>query len=67
MKENKKAILARTQRSMLRVICGRKIVDRKTTEKPIDMLGLNKTVDELETANEVGWYRNVLRRDDDSV
>ena len=51
----------------MKVMCGRKVVDRKTTEKAIDMLGLNETADELATANGVGWYGHVLRRDDDSV
>ena len=34
-------------------ICGRKVVDRKTTEEEMDMLGLKETTDELATANGV--------------
>ena len=67
LKENEKAILRRTERAMVRAMCGQKVVDRKTTEKQMDMLGLKETIDWLATANGVGWYGHVLRRDDDSV
>ena len=52
---------------MMRAMCGQKVVDRKTTEEQINMLGLKETVDRLATANRVRWYEHVLRRDDDSV
>ena len=61
------AILRRTERAMVRAMCGQKIVDRKTTEEQMDMLGLKETIDQLATANGVRWYGHVLRRDDDSV
>ena len=48
-------------------MCGQKVVDRKTTEEQMDMLGLKETIDRLATANGVRWYGHVLRRDDDSV
>ena len=48
-------------------MCGQKVVDRKTTEEQMDMLGLRETIDRLATANGVGWYGYVLRRDDNSV
>ena len=67
LKENEKAILRRTERAMVRAICGQKVVDRKTTEEQIDMLGLKETIDQLATANGVRWYGHVLRRNDDSV
>ena len=67
LKENGKAILRRTERAMVRAMCGQKVVDRKTTEEQMDMLGLKETVDQLATANGVRWYGHVLRRDDDSV
>ena len=66
LKENEKAILRRTERAMVRTMCGQKVVDRKTTEQ-MDMLGLKETIDRLATANGIGWYEHVLRRDDDSV
>ena len=52
LKENEKAILRRTVRAM----CGQKVVDRKTTEEQMDMLGLKETTDRLATANGGRWY-----------
>ena len=49
LKENEKAILRRTVRAM----CGQKVVDRKTTEEQMDMLGSKETIDRLATANGV--------------
>ena len=33
LKENKKAVLRRMERAMVRAMCGQKVVDSKTTEK----------------------------------
>ena len=52
---------------MVKAICGQKVVERKTTEKQMDMLGMKETIDQLATVNGVRWYGRVLRRDDDSV
>ena len=67
LKENGKAILRRTERAMVRAMCGHKVVDRKAIEEQVDMLGLKETIDRLATANGVRWYGHVLRRDDNSV
>ena len=67
LKENKKANLRKTERAMVRAMCGQKVVDRKTTEEQMDMLRLKETIDRLATANGVRWYGHVLRKDDDSV
>ena len=52
---------------MVRAMCDRKVVERKTTEEQLEMLGLKETLDRLATANGVRWYEHVLRRDDDNV
>ena len=45
---------------MVRAMCGQKIVDRKTTEEQMDMLGLKETIDRLK----VGLKKeDALRRD----
>ena len=62
LKENEKAIL-RTERAMVGVMCAQKVVDRKTTEEQMDRLELRKIINWLATANAVGWYGQVLRRD----
>ena len=51
LKENEKAILRKTERAR----CCQKVVDRKTTEEQMDMLGLKETIDRLATANGVRW------------
>ena len=66
-KRKQKASLRRTERAMVRAMCGQKVVDRKTTEEQMEMLRLNETLDRLATANGVKWYGHVLRRDDNSV
>ena len=53
LKENEKAILRKTERAMVRATCGQKVVDRKTTEEQMGMLGLKETIDRLATANGV--------------
>ena len=32
---------------MVRAMCGQKVVDRKTTEEQMDMLGLKETINRL--------------------
>ena len=51
----------------MRAMWVQKVVDRKTTEERMDMLGLKENIDGLATANGVKWYGHVLRRDDSSV
>ena len=67
LKEIERATLRRMERVMIRAMCIRKVVDRKTTKEQMDMLGLKETVDGLAKANGVRWYVYVLRRDDGSV
>ena len=43
-------------------MCGQKVVDRKTTEEQVDMLGLKETIDQVATANGVRWYGHLLRK-----
>ena len=41
-KENEKAILRRTERAMVRAMCGQKVVNKKTAEEEMDMLGVEE-------------------------
>ena len=66
-KRERKASLRRTERAMVRAMCGQKVVHRKTTEKQMDMLELKETIDRLATVNGVRWHGHVLRRNDNSV
>ena len=67
LRENEKAILRRTERAMVRVMCGAKLLEKKRTEDLMEMLGLKETEVQMAKANGVRWYRHVLRRDDGHV
>ena len=55
----KQLFLSKAQRSMVRVMCHVKLVDKRNTEKL--MLGLKKAADKLARANGVRWYGHVLK------
>ena len=61
------AISRRTERAMVRSMCGVKLVDRKNNEELMEMLGLEETLDKTAKVNGVLWYKHVIRRDDDNV
>ena len=67
LRENGMAILRRTEKSMLRAMCGVKLMEKKRTEDLMEMLGLKKTVVQMAKANGVRWYGHVLRRDNGDV
>ena len=58
------AILKRTERAMVRSMCGVNLVDKKNM---MEMLGLKETLDRMAKANGVRWYGYVIRRDDDKI
>ena len=53
LEENEKVILRKTERAMVRAMCGQKAVERKTTKEQMDMLRLKETIDRLAIANGV--------------
>jgi hypothetical protein len=67
LSENEMAILRRTERAMVRAMCGVKLMDKKRTEDLMEMLGLEETVVQMAKANGVRWYGHVLRKDDEHV
>ena len=67
LRENKMAILRRTERATVRAMCGTRLMEKKRTEDLMEMLGLNETAVQLAKANGVRWYGHVLRRDDGHV
>ena len=48
---------------IVRNMCEVKLIDRKSTNDLMQMLDLNKTIDQLAKANSVRWYGHVLRKD----
>ena len=67
LREIEMAILRRTERVMVRSMCGVKFVDRKKMKELMEMLGLKETLDRMAKANGVRWYGHVIRRDDDNI
>ena len=63
LRESEMVILRRTERAMVRSMCGVKLVDRKKIEELMEMLGLKETLDRMAKANGVRWYGLVIRRD----
>ena len=61
------AILRRTERAMVRAMCGAKLMEKKRTEDLMEMLGLKETAVQMAKPNGVRWYEHVLRRDDGYV
>ena len=48
-------ILRRTERAMLRAMCGAKLMEKKRTQDPMEMLGLKETVFQMAKTNRVRW------------
>ena len=63
LKEKELTILQRIERAIVRAIYGVKMMDRKSTDKLMDMLGLNETLDKMAKTNGVRWYDHILRRE----
>ena len=53
LRENEIAILRRTERVMVRVMCGAKLMEKRRTEDLMEMLGLKETVVQMAKANGV--------------
>ena len=67
LRKNEIAILRRAERSMVRVMCSVKLVDKKNTENLMDMLGLKEAADKLAKVNGIRWYSHFLRRAEEDV
>ena len=63
LKESDVAILWRTERSMVRAMCGVQLKDRKTSRDLMFILALNETIDQLAIVSSVHWYGHVLKRE----
>ena len=61
--QNGIGILQRTERAMVRRMCGVKLMEKKSTTDEMQMLDLKEAIDEQVKANGVRWYGHVLRKD----
>ena len=52
-RENEMSVLRRTERAMVRSMCGAKLMEKKRTEDLMEMLGLKETVVQMAKTNGV--------------
>ena len=68
MFERKKiGYLDKSERTMVRAMCGAKLADRKNTEDIMDVLGLNQIINKMAKASGMRWLGHVLRKEDSDV
>ena len=61
------AILRRTERAMIRAMWSVKLLNRRNSEKLMDMLGIKESLYRMTKASSMRWYGHVLRKDDKNV
>ena len=67
LKESEMRVLQRSERSMVRAMCGVQPKNRKRSSDLMFMLGLIENIDQLAMANSVHWYGHVLSRLDGHI
>ena len=67
LRKKEMAILRRTERAMIRAMCGVKLLDRRNSEELMDMLGIKECLDKMAKASNMRWYGHVLRKEDENV
>ena len=63
LKESEMGTLQRTEKSMVRAMCGVQLKDRRRSTNLMFLLGLSETI----VGYSVHWYGQVLRREDSHV
>ena len=66
-RENEMAILRKTEKAMMRAMCGVKIVEKRRSQELRSLLGLKDILDGLASASGVRLYGHVLRRNNGDV
>ena len=64
--ENEMTIL-RTEKAMMRAMCGVKLTEKRRSQELTSLLGLKHTLDGLSRGRGVRWYGHVLRRNNGDV
>ena len=59
--------IEKDRETMVRAMCGAKLMEEKRTEDLMEMLGLKETVVQMIKLNGVRWYGHVFRSDDGHV
>ena len=66
LRKEEEGVLQRTERAMVRRMCGVRLRDRKRSEVLMQMLELDVDVVTLVRRARLRWYGHVLRRDEES-
>ena len=61
------AILIRTEKAIMKAMCGVKLIKKRRSQELKSLLGLKNTLDGLARASEVQWYEHVLRRNNGDI
>ena len=64
--KEEEGVLQRTERAMIRMMCGVRLGDRKRNEELMQMLELDVDVVTLVRRSSLRWYGHVLRREEES-
>ena len=64
LREKEMEILRRTERAMIRAMCGVKLLDQRNSEEFMDMFGIRESLDRIAKASCVRWYGHALRKED---
>ena len=64
LREKEMAILRRRERTMIRAICGVKLLGRRNSD---ELMGIKESLDRMAEASSMRWYGHVLRKEDENV
>ena len=64
MKKEEEGVLLRAERAMVRMMCGAKLRDRKSSKVLMAMVSLNEDIVTLVRRSRLRWYGHVMRRDE---
>ena len=56
--------ILRTERAMVRAMCGMKLLDRRKSEELMD---IKESLHRMAKASSIRWYGHVLRKEDENV
>ena len=67
LRKNEMAMLRRTEKAMMRAMCGIEIIEKRRSQELLSLLGLKDTFDGLARTSGVRCYGHVLRKDHGDV
>ena len=62
LRKNEMAILRRTEKAMIRAMCGDKMIEKRRSQKLTSLLSLNNTLDGLAIVRGLRWCGHVFEK-----